>query len=156
MIPVPETRSSAYPSPERKYKSQPQISGSLVDRDMPLATANDKERRNGVLSFPKDLLWCSKLCARKFTQIDLSPFNLQKNPQNNLSFMEFTLWLSGLRTPLVSMRIWIQSLVSLSRLRIGIAGVPVMAQWLTNPTRNYELVSSIPGLAQWVKDLALP
>ena len=37
------------------------------------------------------------------------------NKQRN---MEFSLWLSGLRTRLVSMRMWVQSLASLSALRI--------------------------------------
>ena len=36
----------------------------------------------------------------------------------SLPLWEFLLWLSGLRTPLVSMRIWVQSLTLLSGLRI--------------------------------------
>ena len=39
----------------------------------------------------------------------------------NSNSPEYPLWLSGLRTQLVSMRIWVRSLVSLMRLGSGVA-----------------------------------
>ena len=106
---------------------------------------------------------------------------VRKKKTNKKNYLKFLLWLSGLKIKLVSMRMWVWSLASLSRLRIqhccklwhrsqmqfGSGGV--VAQWLTNPTRNHEVAQwvknttsihedagLIPGSAQRVKDPVLP
>jgi len=64
-------------------------------------------------SLPHFLLSYFVLLLKSFSSIP--SFNIATKW---LKFHEFPLWLNGLRTWLVSMRMWVQSLASLSRLRI--------------------------------------